>query len=135
MMRASKRCRLNTASDGGLIFTVTLVARFLPAKWMRSMTCPIRYQRLLDEGRYASISEMAAAEKIERGYLGSLLRLTLLAPNNVEAILEGCQAETATLPRFLEPFPAEWTAQCRALNAGWRGQWSAPHFDRTPGAT
>jgi hypothetical protein len=102
---------------------------------VKALARAFRYQRLLDEGRYASISEMAAAEKIERGYLGSLLRLTLLAPNNVEAILEGCQAETATLPRFLEPFPAEWTAQCRALNAGWRGQWSAPHFDRTPGAT
>ena len=41
-----------------------------------------RYQRLIDEGRYASISEMAAAERIERGYLGSLLRLTLLAPTS-----------------------------------------------------
>ena len=51
-----------------------------------------RYQRLLDEGRYASISEMAAAEQIERGYLGSLLRLTLLAPDIVEAILDGGRA-------------------------------------------
>jgi hypothetical protein len=33
---------------------------------------------------------MAAAERIERGYLGSLLRLTLLAPEIVQAILDGC---------------------------------------------
>jgi hypothetical protein len=39
--------------------------------------------RLLEEGRYASITEMAAAERLERGYLGSLLRLTLLAPDIV----------------------------------------------------
>jgi hypothetical protein len=45
----------------------------------------------LSEGRYASISDMAAGEKIERGYLGSLLRLTLLAPEMVEAILNGRQ--------------------------------------------
>jgi hypothetical protein len=70
-----------------------------------------RYQRLLDEGRYASISEMAAAEQIERGYLGSLLRLTLLAPDLVEAVLGGRQAEGTTLPRLLEPFPSRWSEQ------------------------
>ncbi len=56
---------------------------------VKALARAFRYQRLLDEGRYASISEMAAAEKIERGYLGSLLRLTLLAPPIVEAILAG----------------------------------------------
>ena len=44
---------------------------------VKALARAFRYQRLLDEGRYASISEMAAAERIERGYLGSLLRLTL----------------------------------------------------------
>jgi hypothetical protein len=70
---------------------------------------------MLDDGRYASITEMATAERIERGYLGSLLRLTLLAPGLVEAILEGRQAEGVTLPALLEPFPAEWAVQREAL--------------------
>ena len=48
-----------------------------------------RWQKMLDDGRYGSISEMAAAEKIERGYLGKPLRLTLLAPAVMEAIVEG----------------------------------------------
>ena len=48
-----------------------------------------RWQRMLDEGRYGSISEMAWAEKIERGYLGKMLQLTLLAPHAVQWILEG----------------------------------------------
>src|SRR5215213_2252284 len=52
-----------------------------------------RWQRLPDEGRYASISGMAAAEKLDRGYLGRVLPLTLLAPDIVEAILEGRQPE------------------------------------------
>ena len=56
-------------------------------------------RKLLNEGRYASISEMAAAEKIKRGYLGTLLRLTLLAPEMVEAILNGRQPEGVMLPR------------------------------------
>ena len=69
---------------------------------------------------------MAAAERIERGYLGSLLRLTLLAPHNVEAIVEGGHAETATLPRLLEPFPVAWSAQRLTFGIGgasaWRGR-------------
>ena len=75
-----------------------------------------RYQRLLDEGRYGSISEMAAAERIERGYLGTLLRLTLLAPDIVEAILDGQQPVDLGLPQLLEPFPMEWVVQREALS-------------------
>jgi hypothetical protein len=61
-----------------------------------------RYQRLLDERRYASISEMAATERIERGYLETLPRLTLLAPDLVETILDGRQALGLGLPCLLE---------------------------------
>lgn len=56
---------------------------------IKALARAFRYQRLLDERRYASITEMAAAEQIERGYLGTLLRLTLLAPDVIEAALEG----------------------------------------------
>ena len=76
------------------------------------------YQKLLDEGRYASISEMAAAEKIERGYLGTLLRLTLLAPEMVEAILNGRQPAGVTLPRLLEGVPVAWAHQREHLLSG-----------------
>jgi hypothetical protein len=63
----------------------------------------------------AGVSEMAAAENIERGHLGSLLRLTLLAPDIAEAILNGRQPDRVTLPTLIEPFPGNWTAQ--------RSQW------------
>ena len=70
---------------------------------------------MLDEGRSASISEMAAAERIERGYLGTLLQLTLLAPAIVEAILDGRQPPELGLPRLVEPFPADCSEQRQAL--------------------
>src|SRR5690349_3701690 len=82
---------------------------------LKALARAFRYQRLLDDGRYATVSEMAAAENIERGYLGTLLRLTLLAPDIVEAIIDGQQPGGVTLPRLLEPFPTEWTAQRAAL--------------------
>jgi hypothetical protein len=68
-----------------------------------------------EEGRYASISEMAAAEKLDRGYLGRILQLTLLAPDIVEEILDGRHTDGVGLPRLMEPFPAGWSEQRQAL--------------------
>ena len=78
---------------------------------VKALARAFRYQKLLDEGRYASISDMAAGERIERGYLGTLLRLTLLAPHLVEAILNGREPEGVTLPRLLEGVPVGWGEQ------------------------
>ena len=85
---------------------------------VKALARAFRYQKLLDEGRYASISEMAAAEKIERGYLGTLLRLTLLAPEMVEAILNGRQPEGVTLPALLEGVLVGWAHQRERLLSG-----------------
>ena len=85
---------------------------------LRALARAFRYQRLLNEGRYASISEMAEAEKIERGYLGTLLRLTLLAPAIVEALLDGRHAAELGSPKLMRPFPVDdWPGQ-RAVFAG-----------------
>jgi hypothetical protein len=93
---------LGFGADGGRIAT-----KADPAL-VKALARAFRYQKLLDEGRYANISEMATGEKIERGYLGTLLRLTLLAPELVEAILNGRQPEEVTLLRLLEGVPVEW---------------------------
>ena len=82
---------------------------------VKALARAFRYQRMLDEGRYASISEMAKAEHIERGYLGSLLRLTLLAPDIVEAILNGRQPADLEVATLMEPIPIGWHRQ-RCLN-------------------
>jgi hypothetical protein len=78
---------------------------------VKALARGFRYQRLLDEGRYTSISEMAEAERIERGYLGSLLRLTLLAPDLVTNALDGRHMRSVTLATLLEPFPLCWRSQ------------------------
>ncbi|WP_426954178.1 hypothetical protein [Muricoccus radiodurans] len=78
---------------------------------LEALARAFRYQKLLDEGRYASITEMAVGERIERGYLGTLLRLTLLAPEMVEAILVGQRPATVDLPRLMGPFPTAWDGQ------------------------
>ncbi len=94
---------------------------------VKALARAFRYQRMLDDGRYASISEMAEGERIERGYLGALLRLTLLAPDIVEAILDGRHAVELGLPKLMRPFPVDWAGQ-RAAFA------DAAHWEPPPGA-
>jgi hypothetical protein len=78
---------------------------------LKALARAFRWKRMLEMGRFASISEIAASERIDRGYVGTLLRLTLLAPDIVEAILDGRQPSDLGLPRLLKPFPIEWERQ------------------------
>ena len=61
--------------------------------------------------RLAWMSEMAAAERIERGCLGTLLRLTPLAPDIMEAVLDGRQPAALAVSSLMESFAAEWERQ------------------------
>ena len=70
-----------------------------------------RWQRLPESGECSSITELAAAEKIERSYLCRVLRLTLLAPEIVEAIMDGRQPNGVTLPGLMKGVPVEWEGQ------------------------
>ena len=74
-----------------------------------------RWKRMLDDGRYGSVSELAAAEKLDRGYLGRILMLTLLAPDIVEAILDGLQPAELGVHVLREGFPVEWGEQRATL--------------------
>ncbi len=60
---------------------------------------------------------MAKAERLDRGYLGRVLQLTLLAPDVVEAILDGRQPRDLGLPALMEPIPSAWDEQ-RAMPDG-----------------
>ena len=77
----------------------------------RAVARAFRWRRQLEFGRHASINELAKADKIDRGYVSKVLRLTLLAPDIVEAILAGRQPEGLKLADLLEPFPVEWAEQ------------------------
>jgi hypothetical protein len=55
-----------------------------------------RWKKMLDDGRYGSVTELAAGEKLDRGYLGKTLTLTLLAPDIVQAIMDSRRSSGCT---------------------------------------
>jgi hypothetical protein len=70
-----------------------------------------RWKRMLENGEFASVAELAAAEKINESYVCRVLRLTLLRPDIVEAILDGRQPPELQMNVLLKPFPVEWKEQ------------------------
>lgn len=78
---------------------------------VKALARACRWRRLLEKGRYGSIHELSGAESINGSYVSRLLRLTLLAPDVVEAILDACQPKELTLHGLLARFPSEWDRQ------------------------
>lgn len=82
---------------------------------VKALARAFRWRRMLEEGRYGSIRELAAAERLERSYVGRLLNLTLLAPDLVEAILDGGTPPELHKSALMVGFSAHWDQQ----RAGW----------------
>ncbi len=78
---------------------------------VKALARAFRWKRMLDSGDFATIAELAEREGIAFTYMARVLRLTLLAPDIVEAILGGNQRSDVTLARVLGPFPMEWSGQ------------------------
>ncbi|MYN12778.1 hypothetical protein GSY71_06420 [Pusillimonas sp. TS35] len=78
------------------------------------------WQKLLDRGQYRTVTELARALRLEPGWVAEVLRMTLLAPEIVEAILEGRQPRHLNLHALRGrniDWPRDWTEQQRALYA------------------
>ena len=78
---------------------------------VKALARAFRWKRLLESGEFVTVSELAEREGIAPSYMTRVLRLTLLAPDIVEAILDGKQGPEVTLAQGLEPFPLAWQLQ------------------------
>ncbi|MCT9000600.1 hypothetical protein [Chelativorans intermedius] len=78
---------------------------------VKALARAFRWKRMLESGEFATVGELAEHEGIAPSYMTRVLRLTLLAPDIVEAILDGKQGPEVTLASMLEPFPVEWDLQ------------------------
>lgn len=82
---------------------------------IKALARAFRWRKMLETGAHGTVEEIAAAEKINASYVSRVLRLTLLAPDIVEAILDGRQPVELQLEDLLRPFPAEWHEQTQLL--------------------
>lgn len=78
---------------------------------VKALARAFRWKRMLESGEFATIGELAEREGMAYTYMARVLRLTLLAPDIVEAILDGRQGQEVTLAYVLEPLSLVWSDQ------------------------
>lgn len=81
---------------------------------VKALARAFRWRRLLEESRYASIRELSAKEGVDRAYVARVLSLTLLAPDLVEAILDGVERKNGYGSAKGVAIPYVWAEQRRA---------------------
>lgn len=84
---------------------------------LKALAKAFRWRRLIEDGQFSSITELAKAKGVNESYACRLLRLTLLSPEIVGTILESRQPPTVTLKRLIQPLPNEWDRQPAAMVA------------------
>src|SRR6056297_4268287 len=89
----------------------TTQPRRIDSTLVKALARAFRWKRMLESGDFATIAELAESEGIAPSYMTRVLRLTLLAPDIVEAILDGKQRPEVMLARVLVSFLAEWELQ------------------------
>jgi hypothetical protein len=78
---------------------------------LKALARAFRWKRMLESGEFATISELAEREGIAFTYMARLMRLSLLAPEIVDAIMDGRQPESVTLANLMDSFPLDWDEQ------------------------
>ena len=99
----------------GVASTAAPIHRRIDTAIVKAVARAFRWREMLENGEYSTIREIAGVEKINETYVGRVLRLTLLAPEIIEAILNGLQPAGLQLDVSMKPFPIEWEAQSEAF--------------------
>jgi hypothetical protein len=82
---------------------------------LKAIVRAYRWREMLESGKYSCSADLAKAEKVNASYLGRILRLTLVAPEIIEPILNGHQPGTLQLSDLLKPLPVIWEKQRSTL--------------------
>jgi len=106
--------KLIVAPDGTAV--PAIAARFnVDNTLVKALARGFRWRKLLDNGTYSTIKEIAGKEKIDASYVADVLRLTLLAPDIVELILDGRQPPALQFGQLRKSFSLIWDEQRRAI--------------------
>src|SRR5947207_2032244 len=119
--------RLVLAPDGA---PLPPAAPYIDSTLVKAIARAFRWQKMLETGSYATIKEIARAEKINPSYVSRVLRLTLLDPALVDSIVSGRQRHASSLDDFIRPFPIWWPKQAEAF--GFQTEANVGPFSRGP---
>lgn len=123
--------KLVLAPDGAEM-SAAPVCRHIDNAMVKALARAFRWRGMLESGAFATVEEIAEAEKINSSYVSRVLRLTLLAPNIVESILDGRQPNGLTQAVLMRPFPKEWGCNGSCLHEWLEANSLYPTTARSP---
>jgi len=103
--------------SGGKVTAIAKPTGYSNTAFVRALAKAYRWRRLLETGVYSTVAEIAIAERVNDSYVSRVLRLTLLAPDILEALVDHRGMTRLGLERAMRPFPIEWGHQ-RAVVSG-----------------
>jgi hypothetical protein len=106
------------APDGIQYDPRTLRCQQVDSAMVKALARAFRWQAMLEDGSYSTVKEIAVKERINESYVSRVLRLTLLAPEIVESILDGVQSPQTTLATLMDRMPIAWRDQRAAVERG-----------------
>jgi hypothetical protein len=89
---------------------------------VKALARAFRWKKMLESGQFTTITELAEHENLALTYMARVLRLSLLAPEIVEVILDGQQSPEVILAALLEPFPVAWERQIEQFSCALSGR-------------
>jgi hypothetical protein len=104
-------------APNGTALPASPIVRHVDNAMVKAIARAFRWRDILESGEHATIREIATAEGINETYVGRVLRLTLLAPDIVEAIFDGRQPVGLQLDGLMRRFPVKWREQLRILGS------------------
>lgn len=104
------------APDGSTLPAITARGK-VDSVLAKALARAFQWQKLLDNRTYSSIKELAAKENVDQSYVGDVLRLTLLAPDIIEMILDGRQPLGIQFEQLRGSLPSQWGQQRELLKA------------------
>ena len=99
------------APDGMQHDPSTLRCQQIDNAMVKAIARAFRWQDMLENGICSTVKEIATKEQINQSYISRVLRLTLLAPDIVEQIVDGRQPPGTTLASLLAKLPVRWKEQ------------------------
>ena len=81
------------------------------ARWSKRSRGRGDRRKRLDAGVCTSVSDIGDAENISKSYVSRILRLVLLAPDIIEAIVARRADQSLMLGQLERPLPASWGEQ------------------------
>jgi hypothetical protein len=108
-MRGRKQVIAPQALDG----KVPGAAEPVQAAVIQAMARAFSWAEILESGQVKSISELARSLEVNGSYVTRILKLTTLAPDIVEAIINGEEPDGLSLAKLTRTFPEDWREQRR----------------------